>query len=70
VLPLRELAEVANNPELRRTAQKSVATIQSRLTGASPGQLSLADARSGELSLADDDPRGRLSLTAARQPQR
>lgn len=64
VLPLRELAEVAN-PELRRAAQKSVATIQSRLTGSSPGQLSLADARSGELSLADDDPRGRLSLTAA-----
>lgn len=63
VLPLQELAEVAS-PELRRAALKSVTTIQSRLTGTSPGQLSLADARSGELTLADDDPRGRLSLPA------
>jgi HEAT repeat protein len=62
VLPLRELAEVAS-PELRRAAEKSVAMIQSRLIGSSPGQLSIADARSGELSLADDDPRGRVSLT-------
>ena len=40
-----------------------MATIQSRLSGSSPGQLSIADARSGELSLADEDPRGRVSLT-------
>jgi hypothetical protein len=49
---------------LRRAAENSVATIQSRLTGTSPGQLSLPAARSGELSLADDDPRGRVSLAA------
>jgi hypothetical protein len=64
VLPLMEVAEVAN-PELRRAAEKSVAMIQSRLIGTEPGQLTLTDLRSGELSLADDDPRGRLSLPAA-----
>jgi hypothetical protein len=50
--------------ELRRAARQAVAEIQSRLPGASPGQLSIAEGEAGQLSLADDDPRGRVSLPA------
>jgi HEAT repeat protein len=48
-----------------RAARQAIAEIQSRIQGATPGQLSLADAQShpaGQLTLADDDT-GRLSLT-------
>jgi hypothetical protein len=63
VLPIRDAAERSGaSAELRRTARQAVAEIQARLHGASPGQLSLADGEAGHLSLADDDPRGRLSL--------
>ena len=40
---------------------QAVAAIQSRLPGASPGQLSLAATDAGALSLAEDES-GRLSL--------
>jgi hypothetical protein len=53
VLPLEEAAErSAPYPELRRAARKAVAEIQARLTGATPGQLSLAATDAGQLSLA------------------
>jgi HEAT repeat protein len=63
VAPLRELtSERPFDLELRRTARQSIARIQSRLIGATPGQLALAEADSGRLSLAEEDPHGRLSL--------
>jgi molecular chaperone DnaK (HSP70) len=47
---------------LRSAARQAVARIQSRRVGASPGQLSLASDEAGQLSLADEDPKGQLSL--------
>jgi len=74
VLPLKEAAaRHANDAELRRATRQAIAAIQSRLTGASPGQLSLAGDEAGRLSLAEaeagqlslaDDPAGQLSLSA------
>jgi hypothetical protein len=58
VAPLRE-AE-ARGGELGRAAREAIAAIQSRLTGATPGQVSLAGA-SGEVSLLDSTD-GRVSL--------
>ncbi|MET0556504.1 MAG: hypothetical protein ABW221_25935 [Vicinamibacteria bacterium] len=46
--------------ELARTAREAIVAIQSRLTGASPGQLALAGASGGELAVAEAD--GRVSL--------
>ena len=60
VLPLKEVVARAGRGELARTARQSIAAIQSRLPGASPGQLSLAEGGSGQLSLAEEG--GRLSL--------
>lgn len=60
---IKEAAEAADaGAEVRRAARQAVAEIQSRLPGASPGQLSLAEGEAGRLSLAADDPRGRVSL--------
>ena len=60
---LRDAAERADaTPQLRRAARQAVAEIQSRLPGVSPGQLSIAEGEAGRVSLADDDPRGRVSL--------
>jgi hypothetical protein len=39
--------------DFRRAAHQAIAPIQSRLGGASPGQLSLATADAGQLSLAE-----------------
>lgn len=58
VAPLRE-AE-ARGGDLRRAAREAIAAIQSRLTGATPGQVSLAGA-SGEVSIVDSAD-GRVSL--------
>ena len=58
VLPLQEAAD--RFPHLRQAARNAVAAIQSRLQGASPGQLSLAATEAGQLSLADQS--GQLSL--------
>lgn len=46
----------------KRAARQAIAEIQSRLHGASPGQLSLATDAQGQLSMADEDPRGRVSF--------
>ena len=61
VLPLQEAAARENS--LRSTVRESIAAIQSRASGAAPGQLSISDADTGQLSLADHDA-GRLSLPA------
>jgi len=73
VLPLKELAEhTSHHPEIRKAARQAIAEIQSRLPGASPGQLSLAGTEAGQLSLAQTetgqlslakDPAGELSLS-------
>ncbi|HEX3129204.1 MAG TPA: HEAT repeat domain-containing protein [Thermoanaerobaculia bacterium] len=63
VLPLKEAEEnLAWDSELRRAARQSIAEIQSRLPGASHGQLSLAGEEAGQLSIADAEA-GQLSLT-------
>jgi hypothetical protein len=61
---LRDAAERSRDHELRRAVRQAVAEIQSRLRGAAPGQLSLAEAEggAGQLSLAEEDAGGRVSL--------
>jgi hypothetical protein len=66
VLPLKDAAERVRDGALRKAAREAIAEIQSRLGGASPGQLSLADGEAGQLSLASDDPRGRVSIAGDR----
>ena len=62
VLPLKEAAERSwIDLKLRRAARQAIAEIQSRLEGASPGQLSLAATEAGQLSLAHMET-GQLSL--------
>lgn len=69
VLPLKEAAErVPRDRDLERVVRQAVAEIQSRLQGASPGQLSLAGAETGRLSLAPAEE-GRLSLAPAGEGQ-
>jgi HEAT repeat protein len=63
VLPLKEAAEDSRDPGLRRATRQAIAEIQSRLQGASPGQLSLAGAEAGRLSLAQAEA-GQLSIAA------
>jgi hypothetical protein len=62
VMPLRGAAERVPDGTLRRAAREAVATIQSRLQGATPGQLSLSSSETGQVTLAGDDARGRVSL--------
>ena len=62
VLPIQEAGRAGDDAETRRAARQAVAEIQSRLPGASAGQLSIAQDDAGRLSLADADPRGRVSL--------
>jgi hypothetical protein len=59
VAPLREAEQ--HDAEMRRTVRQAIAEIQSRLSGAEPGQLSLAGGEAGRLSLAEGEE-GRLSL--------
>ena len=61
VLPLKELGARGDASE-RRAARQAIAEIKSRVHGASPGQLSLAEGDAGGLSLVGDDPAGRMSL--------
>ena len=65
VLPLKEAAEPFDL-DLRRATRQAIAEIQSRVQGASPGQLSLADGEAGQLSLADQS--GQLSLPPEERP--
>jgi hypothetical protein len=57
---LREL-EASGTRALASAARQAVASIQSRLAGASPGQLALTDGSDGRLSLTDE-ARGRVAL--------
>jgi hypothetical protein len=59
VPPLAELSS-SDSAALRRAGREAIAAIQSRLQGATPGQLSLGTADSGQVSLAEDVA-GRLS---------
>ncbi len=63
ILPLREAEK--DDAALRRVARQAAAESQSRLPGASPGQLSLAENESGRLSLSEGDEQGRLSLAGS-----
>jgi len=64
VLPLKETNErSSHHPQVLRAMRQAIAAIQSRLPGASPGQLSLSGAEAGQLSLAQAEE-GRLSLAA------
>lgn len=60
VPPLRVL-ETRSRGTIAKAARESVARIQERMTGASPGQLALSGAPQGHVSLADDT-RGRVGL--------
>jgi hypothetical protein len=51
----------ARGGDVRRAAREAIATIQSRLVGASPGQVALAEGDSGRLSVVDGAD-GRVSL--------
>ena len=66
VLPLKEATERSSwlDLDLRRATRQAIAEIQSRLQGASPGQLSLAEGEAGQLSLAQAEA-GQLSLAPA-----
>ena len=55
----------AIDPELASAARQAIAAIQSRLPGASPGQVSLAEGEAGHVSLASDDRAGQVSLSPA-----
>jgi HEAT repeat protein len=63
VAPLRRLEATSPEGGLRRAAREAIAEIQERLSGASPGQLSLAAGETGQLSLTEDEA-GRVSLSA------
>jgi hypothetical protein len=65
VLPLKESAErFVGDQDFRRAARQAIAEIQSRVGGASPGQLSMAGAEAGHLSIADPET-GQVSLADA-----
>ena len=51
---------------LRSAARQAVAAIQARLPGASPGQISLGEAETGQLTLAEPPEPGRLSIAQTR----
>jgi hypothetical protein len=64
VAPLRTMASrFPFDLGLRRASRQAIAEIQSRLTGATPGQLSLAAGGAGQLTLAEEGLEGRVSMT-------
>lgn len=58
------LGDLDGSADLRRAGREAIATIQSRLHGATPGQLSLHAGGAGQVALADDAA-GRVSETSA-----
>ncbi len=69
VLPLKETARRSLfDFDLRRATRQAIEEIQTRLQGASPGQLSIAEAEAGRLSLATDQA-GQLSISGANDEQ-
>ena len=79
VLQLEEAAEsFSHDPEFVLATRQAIAEIQSRLPGASPGQLSLAGIETSQLSPAQaeasrlslaTDPAGQLSLPPEEPPE-
>jgi HEAT repeat protein len=79
VLPLKAAAaRFPSDEALQRAARQAIGEIQSRIQGASPGQLSLTGDEAGQLSLAQaeagqlslaSDPTGELSLASAKPGQ-
>jgi HEAT repeat protein len=59
---LRRAGERLEDGEVSRAALQAIAEIQSRLTDAAPGQLSLSSADAGQVSLAGGHDAGRLSI--------
>jgi hypothetical protein len=53
---------------LRGAAHQAIAAIQARLTGASPGQISLAEGETGQISLSDERVAGSVTLVGTRAP--
>jgi hypothetical protein len=66
VLPLKEAAQ-GTRGRLVNVALEAIAQIRSRLTGADPGQLSLAAGSDGQLALTDDE-KGRVTLPEPPDP--
>jgi hypothetical protein len=63
VAPLRTMASrFPFDLGLRRASRQAIAEIQSRLTGATRGQLALAGGDAGQLSLAGEDAHGWVSM--------
>jgi hypothetical protein len=58
----------ARGGEIRHAAREAIAAIQSRLTGALPGQVSLVSSETGQLSLGRDLD-GRVALEADESPR-
>jgi len=66
VAPLREATSGrALDGALRRATRQAIAEIQGRVSGASPGQLSLAADGAGQLTLAEEDRAGQLTLSSS-----
>ena len=60
---LRAIASAtATDRAVARAAGHAIAAIQSRLAGASPGQVSLAEGQAGDLTLTNETETGRVSL--------
>jgi hypothetical protein len=49
--------------DLRSAVRQAIAAIQSRLPGASPGQVSLAEGEAGQVSLVGESRGGRVTMT-------
>ena len=63
IAPLRAaMLNSAARIVFQSTAAKAIAAIQARLPGASPGQVSLAEGESGQVSLASDAEAGQVAL--------
>ena len=56
-----------DSPAVRSAARQAIAEIQSRLSGAGPGQLSLAGGEAGQHSLSENEA-GRRSLAPSLAP--
>ena len=70
VPPLHEIAdETAPDRAVALAARRAIAAIHSRTRGASPGQVSLTEGESGQVSLAEDETSGRLSLPREAPPK-
>jgi hypothetical protein len=63
--PLRALMEKSTtSPELASLARQAITAIGSRIPGASPGQISLAEGEGGRVSLGSETDAGRISIAA------